>query len=396
MTDARPRWSSQTKILVIVLILVVLGYVLFKFKSAIAPVVLSIILAYVLAPLVGWMERRWRIKRGLAVLLTYLLVLGVVGGLAAAVTPLLAPQFRGVLTDIDLFIQQLVQLAGQQYTIFGFVIDGSQILGELLPTIRGFIEPLFGQSLDLVAGVLSSFVWIIFIIIISIYLVKDSRKVGAWFLGLVPPGYEQDAVRLAKDINTIWSAFFRGQLILALVMTGIITVEGLIVGLPFALAMGVLAGLMEFLPSIGHGIWITIAGALALFVGSTWLPIPNWLFLVLMIILHVVVTQFDLNYLIPRIIGRSVHLPPLVVILGIVAGAALAGVLGVVLAAPTIASLRVIGRYVYAHLIDVNPFPEENVAPPLPPPNPRFWQRNPGATRDLKDFIDDNLSSDAG
>jgi predicted PurR-regulated permease PerM len=90
--------------------------------------------------------------------------------------------------------------------------------------------------------------------------------------------------------------------------------------------------------------------------------------------LHLVYQQFDLNYLIPRIIGRSVHLPPLVVILGIVTGAVLAGVLGILLAAPTIASARVLGRYVYANLFDMDPF-SRPAAPPLQPPNPRWWRK---------------------
>ncbi len=93
-----------------------------------------------------------------------------------------------------------------------------------------------------------------------------------------------------------------------------------------------------------------------------------------MIGLHLFYQQFDLNYLIPRIVGRRVHLPPLVVILGIVSGALLGGVLGVVLAAPTIASLRVIGRYIYANLLDLDPFPTP-VAEVLPPPNPRWWRK---------------------
>ena len=95
--------------------------------------------------------------------------------------------------------------------------------------------------------------------------------------------------------------------------------------------------------------------------------------MLILIGLHLIFQQFDLNYLIPRIIGRRVHLPPLVVILGVVIGAALAGVLGVVLAAPTIASARILGRYVYANLFDLDPFPGE-IAPPLPPPDPNWWR----------------------
>jgi predicted PurR-regulated permease PerM len=235
------------------------------------------------------------------------------------------------------------------------------------------LEPVFGRTLTLAVDIISSVVWVIFILVISFYLIKDGPLLREWLEKHVPPAYLQDYIRLRNEINDIWSAFFRGQLVLALVVAVMFTVFGFILGLPFALAMGVFAGLMEFLPSIGHGIWLVVAALLALFAGSTWLPLPNWAFMLVVIGLHMVYQQFDLNYLIPRIIGRSVHLPPLVVILGIVSGAVLAGVLGIPLAAPTIASARVLGRYIYANLFDLDPF-ADMVSPPLPPPNPRWWR----------------------
>lgn len=103
------------------------------------------------------------------------------------------------------------------------------------------------------------------------------------------------------------------------------------------------------------------------------MPVPNWAFTLIVIGLHIVFQQFDLNYLIPRVIGRRVYLPPLVVILGIVAGAAIAGVMGIFLAAPTVASFRVFGRYILANLFDMDPFPVDP-APPLPPPDPNWWR----------------------
>ncbi|GAH53427.1 unnamed protein product, partial [marine sediment metagenome] len=90
-----------------------------------------------------------------------------------------------------------------------------------------------------------------------------------------PAEYKYDFTCLRGEINKIWSAFFRGQLILASVVAVIFTVVGFIIGLPFALAMGVLAGLLEFIPTIGHAIWLITASFLAFFVGSTWIPIPN-------------------------------------------------------------------------------------------------------------------------
>jgi predicted PurR-regulated permease PerM len=181
----------------------------------------------------------------------------------------------------------------------------------------------------------------------------------AWAERLPPAAYREELIRLAQEINTVWGAFFRGQIVLALVVAVIITIAGVVVGLPYALAMGALAGLLEFLPSLGHGIWLFIASLLMFFQGSTWLPLPSWAAMLIVIAIHLVFQQVDLNLLIPRIIGRRVRLQPLVVILGIAAGAALAGVLGIVLAAPTIASARIIGRYLFANLLDQDPFPEK-------------------------------------
>ncbi len=201
---------------------------------------------------------------------------------------------------------------------------------------------------------------------------------------VLPTDYQNDYRLLVTEINEIWSSFFRGQLLLAVIVASIFAVVGVAIGLPFALGMAVLAGLLEFLPSIGHGIWLIVAVIASLLLGSSWIPVPNWVFALIVVGLHIIFQQFDLNYLIPRIIGRSVHLPPLVVILGIVAAAVSVGVLGIPLAAPTIASARVFGRYIYCELLDMDPFPlVESTATPLPPPDPQWWRRRTSPPQDL-------------
>jgi predicted PurR-regulated permease PerM len=218
---------------------------------------------------------------------------------------------------------------------------------------------MVSQTLGLVVEIVTSIVWIIFIFIVSFYLVKDSAKLNKWIESLYPPLYYTDFIRLRNEISVIWSSFFRGQLLLGFVVAVIFIILSFILGLPFALLLGIMAGLLEFLPSIGHGIWLFTASILTLSLGSTWIPLPNWVVMLILIGLHVIFQQVDLNYLIPRIIGRSVHLSPLVVILGIVAGALMAGVIGIPLAAPTIASARILGRYIYANIFDLDPFPSE-------------------------------------
>jgi predicted PurR-regulated permease PerM len=374
--DKRPVWSPITKSIVVVLIAAGLIYFLSRFSVAVAPIVLSVILAYVLNPIVTYFQKKLHINRVVSILIIYLILFLVIGYLITLAVPASINQVRLISNDLELLLVQVKQLFTEPIQIGDVLtIDEQELLNSINDSLQSGVERLLEQTIDLAATIIESIVWIIFIVIISIYLIKDSSSLMSWLEKLVPNGYREDYNRLLVEINAIWGSFFRGQLLLALIVFVIIYVYGRIIGLHSAFVMAILAGLMEFLPSVGHGIWLVVALAVSFFGGSTTLPVQNWAFALIILVGHIVFTQFDLNYLIPRIIGRSVKLPPMVVILGIVAGAAMAGVLGVVLAAPTIASLRVIGRYVYANLVGIEPFSEEGITDELPPPSLDWWQR---------------------
>jgi predicted PurR-regulated permease PerM len=372
MNTSRPRWSSQTKLVVLLLGIGLVIYLLTRFSTVIPPLILAFILAYILNPIVNFFRDRLRFHRTLTIILVYILLIAMGVAIPVIIIPPLAEEIAGLNLDVQRILVQAENFFGHQYVIAGQVIDGAALFDQAVNMVRDFLQPVFSQTLGFVFELISSIVWIVFIMVISFYLVKDERALSEWLDELPPPAYRQDFIRLRQEISQIWSAFFRGQLTLALVVALIFTVFGFVVGLPFALAMAIFAGLLEFLPSIGHTIWLVAASVLAFFLGSTWLPVPNWVFVLIIIGLHLIFQQFDINYLIPRIIGRRVHLPPLVVILGLFAGAAMAGVLGIVLASPTIASARVLGRYVYANLFDLDPVPVP-AASPLPPPDSRWW-----------------------
>lgn len=377
-------WSPLTKFFIALLLSAGALFVLSKLNSVIPPLVLSLILAYVLSPVVNALQDMLRLPRMLIIVIVYLILLLLIAAVLTWTIPFLINQVRLINLDLNVILNQVITFFRGQIIIGGFVIDGQTITETIANTLQTAVEAVFGQTLDLLTGVVESVIWIVFIFIVSMYMINDSASILTWFEKIPPPGYREDFTRLLKEINTIWGAFFRGQLLLSLVVTCIVTAEGLILGLPFAFVMGILAGLLEFMPSIGHTIWGTIAAIIALFLGSTWIPLQNWAFAILVVGVHAIFTQVDLNYFIPRIIGRSVHLSPMVVILGIVAGAYLAGVLGVVLAAPSIASLRIIGRYIFNNLFDLEPFPQKEYISDLPPPTLKWWKKQPLDDKTLK------------
>ncbi|OGO14838.1 MAG: hypothetical protein A2Z14_00170 [Chloroflexi bacterium RBG_16_48_8] len=358
------QWSPTAKLLISTVLLVIGATLLVRFSEVIPPLIVACILAFILSPIAGRIEKRLQIKRDWATLIVYVLLIGIVALVPILIVPILVDQFGRLNVNIQEIIFTVENFLGREIVLGDLSIDLAGIFDQIAGSLQNLIEPYLGQTLGIAFEVIGSAVWAVFIIVISFYLVKDGARFWRWFEGLVPPMYLRDYLLLRGEIYIIWSSFFRGQLILALVVSILFVIVGFIIGIPYTIAMAVFAGLMEFIPSIGHGLWLFVASLLVFFQGSTWLPLQNWLVMVILIGLHLVFGQVDLNYLIPRIIGRRVHLHPLVVILGIIVGALLAGVLGVVLAAPTISSIRVIGRYVYARLFDLEPYPihEETIA----------------------------------
>jgi len=370
----RPHWPYATKLTISLLLLAFFIYLLARFREIIPPIIIAIIIAFILNPIVNFIQKRIHLPRTLTILFTYIFVMAILVGIPILVLPIMGENFEPLQLNPQRIITSIENALAQQYIIAGITIHPSALAGQVISALQGLVQPVIGQTMNLVKNVITSIIWIILIILVSFYLIKDGSRLEEWFTAHLPPAFLPDYRWIRDEIYQIWGAFFRGQLLLSVIVSIIFIVVGLILGLPFALAMGFLAGILEFLPSIGHGIWLVTASLLAFFLGSSWIPLPHWAFMLIIIGLHLFFEQFDLNYLIPRIVGRRVHLPPLVVILGIVTGAILAGILGIPLAAPTIASMRVIGRYIFANLFNMEWTPVSAVQP-LPPTKTYWWQR---------------------
>jgi len=371
MAEPVRRWNTSTKRTVVVVLLVLLALVIYRFNAVIPPLMIAFLVAFVLDPIVDFITARLHLSRGLATsLVFFVLILGMLGTLAAPATvvPSIARAVRALQIDVIRIITDIGAFFERPLMIRGYSVDLSQLYQELSGMLRTFVGSVAQGTIDVVLEVASGAFWLIIVLIAAFYLVKDADRLVTQLDNLAPPGYRDDFVRLRKQITAVWNAFLRGQLVMSLLMVAITTVAAMAVGLPYAFVLGLLAGVAEFVPNLGPIVALIPAVLLALFQGSAFLPLSNFWFAVLVTGMYLVIQQVEGNLLLPRVMGSSLNLHPLVVLFGIIVGGSLAGILGMLLAAPFLATLRVVGRYVFYRLYDRDPFaePEEEAEPPKP------------------------------
>jgi predicted PurR-regulated permease PerM len=295
----------------------------------------------------------------LVVAVIYLIVVASILVVPALLIPPLIEQIENFIEDIPELIQGIDEFA-QQPLVFGdFVLDVQDLYEQASSSIQGILTSMATQTLNILSNIASALLWTVFILVASFYLVKDSAIILRWLDEVVPPVHRHDAHQLRLQIAASWNAFLRGQLILCVTMGLVVGTTMALIGLPNAWLIGLLFGVLEFIPNLGPTIASVPTVLIAFFEGSTVLQISNGWFAALVIVINFVLQQLENNFLVPRILGQSLNLHPLVVLIAAIIGAHLSGVLGILLAAPVLATLRVLVEYTYRRLLDMPPFPEK-------------------------------------
>lgn len=363
--DVRPtngssqRWDTTTKRIVALVVLVFLALLIYQFRDLLIPLGMALLLAFILNPIVDFLQEHTHLPRGIVTALIFLvLIMALLGVLAAPVTavPSIRRAIRSVQLDLNRIISDIGAFFERPVEIWEYELDLSGVYQELSEALRSFVRRAMEGTLDVVLGIASGAFWLFFILIVSFYLVRDAHRIIEHIDQLAPAGYHDDVVHLRQQITEVWNAFLRGQLVLGSAMAIVTAVMCTTIGLPYGWALGLLAGFMEFVPNIGPFIAAIPAVLLALLKGSSFLPLGNLPFALLVAGLYTVLQQIENNFFVPRILGRSLNLHPLAVLIAILAGGSLRGILGMLLAAPTLATFRVLGRYVLHRLYDRDPF----------------------------------------
>ncbi|MCZ7668898.1 MAG: AI-2E family transporter [Chloroflexi bacterium] len=273
--------------------------------------------------------------------------------------------FPAYLLQLGAFVQELQEpivitediiIPLNEWPLNQAFLSMSSNLLNIVQRFGGQTISIFGNALG---ASLSTIGWVLVVLVLSFYLVKDYAQLFGSLLELAPESYHGDLIRLSKELSLLWNAFLRGQLVLCLVVGAIVFLVAVTFGLPSALLLAAFAALMEFFPTIGPVLAAIPAVILSyLQSDSSWLGQitgPFW-FAMIVLGIYAVIYQTENYVLLPRIIGYRLRLHPVVVILGAIAGATIAGILGILLAAPFLASMRLIFSYIYCKLTDKIPF----------------------------------------
>lgn len=351
-----PPWQSGTRLVAALLLIALAGVALFRLHQLLLPLILAWLLAFLLHPLVRRLRQWTKWPRWVVILLVYFVVLlawaGVMIGLGLAINR----QLMGLLGDLKrLSLQvpaQLEAFSETTLTIGPWTIDLGQVdLDPFINALVATIRPLLTESgamLASILGVTASFVGLTLgVIVVTYYLLLDFEPLNDAFLTLVPKAYRGDFEWLLVETGQVWRAFFRGRFILGLIVGTITAIVFSILGVRFSLGLGLIAGLAEFVPVIGPAFAGFLAVLVASFQDGNWWGMTSLVLAALVLVTAVAIQQLENNIMVPRLLGRSLKLHPVVVLLAAVAGWMLAGVLGVLLSTPVVATLRLWLGYIY-------------------------------------------------
>jgi predicted PurR-regulated permease PerM len=255
-------------------------------------------------------------------------------------------------------------------------LTGGRTLGELISSgdvdvlgamgnFFGSIGGITGPAFSVVGAFFGFLVNMAFMLVIMFYFMRDGDRFAENLVNITPMAYRGDVRRMLYELGKVWNAYFRGQLILCTLVGIAVYIAALVLGLPRAEILGLLAGILEFIPNFGPFLALVPAFFMALVSESTTLPFLSGLPYALIVgVVWTLIQNLEAIYLVPRVMGGNLNLHPVMVIIGVLAGASVAGAIGIILAAPSMATIRLFGQYIYGKLFDLDPFPQPELRPP--------------------------------
>ncbi|MGH8280138.1 MAG: AI-2E family transporter [Gammaproteobacteria bacterium] len=336
MTTAHKIWT--------LVILVIVALLIHYLRPVLVPFFASFILAYLGNPLVDRLER-WKFPRTLAVLTVFVLTLVILALILLLVIPMVVREITALFTRAPEVMQWLQTHLLPWLTVHLGLQPADLQPAKLMNLVSGNFASagkLAGQAFVKVsssgAAVFEFFMNLILIPVVTFYLLRDWNSLRERAHALLPRQAAPTVLRLARDCDRVLAAFLRGQLLVMAVLAVFYSVVLYLVGLDNAVAIGVVAGVLSFVPYLGIITGLALALITALLQGGGWL-------LLWVVITFAVAQLLSDLVLTPRLIGARIGVHPALVIFAILVGGALFGFAGILLALPVAAAGTVLVRY---------------------------------------------------
>lgn len=371
-----PRWGSTTKLVVALTTVTVIAAALVNFQNIIPPLILAFLFVYLFYPAALFLTRKLRMAWGLSVGVVYVILLILLLGLLTLGGYELIQQFQSLLILIENSLREIPQLAeelsGQVFRFGPFTMDLSTLdLNNLVVQLLNSVQPLLGQTGTLLgrvaSGAFNILGWTLFTLLVSFFILFESKGLRQGIVDIQIPVYGNDLKQMAGRLGRIWNAFLRGQIILFVTSSITYSIVLSILGVHYAIGLAILAGLARFLPYVGPAITWTVFALVSFFQEYQILGASPFVYMLIVLVVSWVIDAILDNIVSPRIMANALKVHPAAVLVAAILALDLLGILGVIIAAPILATTKLVGEYVLRKLLDLDPW-EGSDEMPQPPP----------------------------
>jgi predicted PurR-regulated permease PerM len=312
------------------------------------PIIIASLLAYLLNPVVTKLKNVSKLSHRLSVLVTYALFLLSLVIISISVVPILIKQGQSLAHEIQALEPQIRAAVQQPLAFAGYKLPIEAFFEELQESVGEFFKP--DRVFRVIKSATTNLVWILVILVTCYYLLLDWKKLREWFFGFIPASHQVSSRQLHHEVKLVWQAYLRGQLLLMTFVGLISGVVALMIGLPRAALIGLIAGLLDFIPSVGPIVAAAVAAFIAWFQGSNLLAISHPWFTILVVTLFALIQLIENIWLQPYIIGHRLRIHKGIVFIAVLGALSLGSALLALIIVPTIGSIRLIGGYLYRTL----------------------------------------------
>ncbi|MBE1556093.1 AI-2E family transporter [Sporosarcina limicola] len=319
------------------------------FSTVVLPIILATIAYYLLRPILRLLEKM-KIPRIWGILIIFIGAIGLITLLVVLVFPFLREQFHNLVDEFPTYFRQLLVTVDEflRTSIFASYYEGLGINAlSLVDTAPANIGKFFADTVGGIASGITSFVSaltgfilaIVTVPFILFYLLKDGEKLPQLILRMLPPRMRNDAEVIFRDADRQISSYIQGQILVAICIGVMVSIGFLIIGMKYALLLGVLAMFTSVVPYLGPLIAITPAVIIAI--------VTSPFMLLKLAAVWTIVQLIDGKFISPQIMGKSLKIHPITIIFVLLTAGSLIGVPGVILGIPAYALLKVVVTHVF-------------------------------------------------